>query len=467
MNGCHSTRLLNICVWSLCRCGNLDRADSVIVDAIRIGIRPDPASHDTLIATHSHFNRIHSALSALRRMRHSGLRPSLRAYNALLSASSRLRLPDLSLDLLADIPSPDACSYNTLLHCLFRSGRPSDALRVFDSMRVPPSHITYNTILDGLCRSHGNVSNAVRLLRHLERSGSIPPTRVDTYNVVIAGLCRSGRLRQARKMLAGMPVPPNVITYTTVMRGCFRYKMFHNGFQLFDEMRSKGIAPDLFAYCTVIGALVKAGKTDEAYDCIERMLNYASVSMEGELDVHCYNTVLNAYCKTGALDEAFKLVGEMVEAGMRTDEYTHTILIDGLCRAGRTDEATQIHAQRWRHVEEWSSEEERGGLVASNCLIDRLCKEGEVDWALRVFRGMGVRDAVTYTAMVHGLCSRRRFHSAFEMVMECLRGGLWVPCTVSGAVLDGLTCAGYRRDARVLRSAIRIAKILKSKPRGE
>ncbi|KAK1314358.1 hypothetical protein QJS10_CPA06g01982 [Acorus calamus] len=75
-------------------------------------------------------------------MRDSGLHP-LRAYNAPLPPSPpRLHLPDLSLDLHSDIPSPDACFYNTLLYCLFRSKRPSDTLRFFDSMRVPLEQLT-------------------------------------------------------------------------------------------------------------------------------------------------------------------------------------------------------------------------------------------------------------------------------------------------------------------------------------
>ena len=49
MVGKLSTRLLNISVASFCKAKQLKRAESVIVDGIRLGVLPDVVTYNALI----------------------------------------------------------------------------------------------------------------------------------------------------------------------------------------------------------------------------------------------------------------------------------------------------------------------------------------------------------------------------------------------------------------------------------
>ncbi|TVU01400.1 hypothetical protein EJB05_53169, partial [Eragrostis curvula] len=164
---------------------------------------------------------------------------------------------------------------------------------------VAPCATTYNTLLDGLFRA-GHATNAYRMFRYLQRVGlpigivveisdssasggrstTVQPNfTIVTYNTMINGLCRSGKVGSARmvlKELGRAGHAPNVITYTTVMKCCFRYGRFHQGLETFLSLLEGGYISDAFPYCTVISALVKKGRMQEANTYCELVIQSGS-----------------------------------------------------------------------------------------------------------------------------------------------------------------------------------------------
>lgn len=52
-----------------------------------------------------------------------------------------------------------------------------------------------------------------------------------------------------------------------------------------------------------------------------------------------FNLLIKAAVRCGEVDEGAELLREMVRRGMRADAYGYSTVIDGLCRAGRVEEA--------------------------------------------------------------------------------------------------------------------------------
>ena len=163
-----STRLMNVGIAALCRGGSLDRAKSVLVDAIRLGLPPDVVTYNTLLAAHCRAAGLDAGLAVVHRMREAGVSPDAVTYYSLIAGATcrllTLRALDLFDEILRSGVVPDSWSYNAkLMHCLFRSGHPEDAYRVFMDMTekgVAPSATTYNTLLYGLFRA-GHATNAL------------------------------------------------------------------------------------------------------------------------------------------------------------------------------------------------------------------------------------------------------------------------------------------------------------------
>ncbi|KAL8210241.1 hypothetical protein R6Q57_006973 [Mikania cordata] len=194
------------------------------------------------------------------------------------------------------------------------------------------------------------------------------------------------------------------------MKYCFRFGQFDEGIEFFYEMKNKGYTYDAFSYCTVGSAFAKIGRLEEAHKCYELMIEKGI-----ELDIVCYNILGNI---AGNIDGALKHLRYMDALGFDFN------------------------------------------LVAYNCMVDRLCKAGCINKALKIFGTMDVRDSITYTSLVHNLCKERRFLTASKVLLACLNQGMKVFRSTQRVVVKGLRFAGLDSEARKLQSKIRLARIL-------
>ena len=155
------------------------------------------------------------------------------------------------------------------------------------------------------------------------------------------------------------------------------------------------------------------------------------------------------------MDDALELLNMMEEGGLESDEYTFSILVNGLCKMGQIGAAEK---QIWSmHMMGMKS-----NVVAYNCLIDALCKSNEVDAAIRVLHSMKLKDDFTYTSLVHGLCKVGRYHMASKFLRICLHEGNNVLASAKRAVIAGLHSVGFKNDLRKVQSALYMARLLRS-----
>ena len=84
-----STRLMNVGIATLCRGGSLDRAESVLVDAIRLSLPPDVVTYNTLLAAHCRVAGLNAGLAVVHRMREAGVSPDAVTYYSLIAGAAR------------------------------------------------------------------------------------------------------------------------------------------------------------------------------------------------------------------------------------------------------------------------------------------------------------------------------------------------------------------------------------------
>ncbi|KAB2049403.1 hypothetical protein ES319_A13G174000v1 [Gossypium barbadense] len=419
-----STRLLNVCIGSLFKAHKLEKAESVIINGIRLGVLPDVVTYNISIDAYCCFG-IDAGYAILHRMREADVTLDIISYNSLIASTTRNHQIDRSFDLFDEMIqrgiAPDVWSYNILMHDLFKLGKPDLANRIFKDIIIAeysPSIATFNIMMNGLCKN-GYTNNAFMLFRNLQHHGFVP--ELLTYNILVSGLCKIGRLRK---------------------------KKFEERIELLLEMKSKRYTFVGFAYCTVIGALIKIGKAKQV---TEFMVDMTEIGIE--LDIVSYNTLINFYCKTGESEKAYKLLDEIEKKGLECDKYTHTIMIDGLCRAGNIKGAAQ-------HLKYMNMMGFDSNLVAYNCLVDGLCKVVQIDDKIKVYKSMEVRDSFTYSFLVYSLCRDKRYHFVAKLLLSCLRSGMKILKSAQRAVLLGLRYSGFPGEAKRLKSKIRIARIL-------
>ncbi|KAL1223798.1 Pentatricopeptide repeat-containing protein [Cardamine amara subsp. amara] len=448
-----STKLLNISIDSLCKFRNLEKAESLIIDGIRLGVLPNVITYNTLIKGYSRFIGIDEAYAVTRRMREAGIKPNVATYNSLISGASRNlmlnRVLQLFDEMLQSGLSPDMWSYNTLMSCYFKLGKHGEAFRILHQdihlAGLCPGVDTYNILLDALCKS-GHTDNAIELFKDLK--SRVKPELM-TYNILINGLCKSRRVNSAIWMLRELKksgYTPNAVTYTTMLKLYFKTKRFEKGLRLFWKMKEEGYTFDGYANCAVVSALIKTGKAEEAYECMKELVRSGTRSQ----DIVSYNTLLNLYFKDGNLDAVDDLLDEIDRKGLKPDDYTHTIIVHGLLSVGYTGGAE-------KHLACMGKMGMKPSVVTCNCLIDGLCKAGHVDRAMRLFESMEVRDEFTYTSVVHNLCKDARLVCASKLLLLCYNKGMKIPSSARRAVLSGLRMTVSYQAARKTHHKIKAA----------
>ena len=82
-----------------------------------------------------------------------------------------------------------------------------------------PDNITYNTILDALCKK-GQLTKVRDVLQEMKNAGLVP--NKNTYNILVHGYCRLKWLKEASVVIDLMTkdgMLPDVWTYNTLVKG--------------------------------------------------------------------------------------------------------------------------------------------------------------------------------------------------------------------------------------------------------
>jgi pentatricopeptide repeat protein len=123
---------------------------------------------------------------------------------------------------------PTVCTYNILIDCCCRAGRPDLGLAFFCRLLrtgLKAEQITANTILKCLCYAKRTDEAVTVLLHRMSDLGCVP--NVLSYNTVLKGLCEDHRSQQALDLLQTMgreggACSPDVVAYSTVIHGFFK-----------------------------------------------------------------------------------------------------------------------------------------------------------------------------------------------------------------------------------------------------
>ncbi|KAJ6432807.1 hypothetical protein OIU84_019939 [Salix udensis] len=221
-----------------------------------------------------------------------------------------------------------------------------------------------------------------------------------------------GRIDEAlrlREEIESLKLSPDVVTYNTLINGCFEHGSSEEGFKLIDEMEGRGMKLNSVTYNVMVKWFVKKGKMDEVDKTV------------------------------GKMDEAFQLMDEMGRKGLKMDSVTLNTMLHALCRERKLDEAHDLLCSAHR----------RGYFVDEKVCLKKALKLFNT-W---ISKGKDV-DAVSYNTIILALCKEKRFGEAFDLLAEMEEKKLGPDYYTYNAILSGLTDAGRMKDAEEFISKI-------------
>ncbi|KAK7405363.1 hypothetical protein VNO78_06612 [Psophocarpus tetragonolobus] len=339
---------------------------------------------------------------------------------------------------------PTLSIHNSLINALVNASLVTAAEKVLKAMHQRDV-VSYNTLMKGLCKA-GRTRHALASLCEMEGEG-IPPDEV-TYMTLIQACYNEGDVdcclrlyHEMEEKGVGMKIPPHV--YSLVICGLCKVGKVVEGCVVFEGMVKRECKGHKAVYTAVIDGFAKSGDLDSAMAFFERMKGDGV-----EPDEVTYGAVVSGLCKGGRVEEALGYFRFCKESGVGVNAVFYSSLIDGLGKVGRVDEAERL-------FEEMVGEGCLQDSYCYNALMDGLCKNGRVDEALALFRRMeqeGCEQTVyTFTILISELFKERRNEDALKMWDEMIDKGVTPNVACFRALSIGLCLSGkVARACKVL-----------------
>ncbi|MQM04453.1 hypothetical protein Taro_037249 [Colocasia esculenta] len=223
---------------------------------------------------------------------------------------------------------------------------PEIALEFFHFCSSLPGYrhdcFTYNRLFSILSRSPVvDVGLVRRLLDEMEKEGV--RGNISTVNILIS-IFGGVELGRCLELVKKWSLRFNRYTYKCLLQAYLRSLDVEKAFEVHEEMRRRGYNLDIFAYNMLLDALDKADKMTGKRGKSDEFLSYFHdmITKGFTLNLIAYNTIIQALARNHMVDKVFFVLSKMIENECRPNEFTYSVIIDGLAREGKLYRVNEI-----------------------------------------------------------------------------------------------------------------------------
>merc|ERR1719281_131364 len=96
---------------------------------------------------------------------------------------------------------------------------------------------------------------------------------VVTYSTMIKGYCQNGDMRKGflifERLKRDGNLKPDEIMYNSLLDGCARNVLVDEGLRLLEEMQNEGVKPSNFTLSLLVKLMGRARRLDQAFSIVE------------------------------------------------------------------------------------------------------------------------------------------------------------------------------------------------------
>ncbi|KAF8714856.1 hypothetical protein HU200_027390 [Digitaria exilis] len=356
---------------------------------------------------------------------------------AALHIFSSLHSPPLSLP-------PSEHSYRHVISLLCKSGRHSDALKLFDQMMDQSGCFPdagFFSFVAGSCTHAGLLDAAATLLARGSQFGC--HIEAYAYNKLMNSFIAHGRAQEAVALFESWIqeglYSPDVWSFNVVIKGVCRVSNVRKALELVERMGEFGCSPDTVTHNILVDGLCRVNEVNKGREVLRR-LQRDGVCMP---NVVTYTSVISGYCKAGRMEDAMAVYNDMLESGTKPNTITYNVLINGYGKAGDIESAVGMYQQLMlRRCPP--------DVVTFSSLIDGYCRCGQLDGAMRIWKEMAQYhiqpNVYTFSIMIHSVCKQNRSEDALGLLRELnMREDIAPRAFIYNPVIDVL-CKGGKVD---------------------
>ncbi|GMI68856.1 hypothetical protein like AT4G37170 [Hibiscus trionum] len=368
-----------------------------------------------------------------------------------------------AIQILHQVEKPPAALYSTLIQLCCQNRALNDGKTVHKHMKFSgflPGVVICNRLLDMYAKC-GSLSDAQNLFDEMSERD------LCSWNTLISGYAKMGMLKEAKKLFDEMPERDN-FSWTAMISGYVRFDKPKEALELYrmKEMSllsklnkftvSSVLAASAAMGCLIIGKEIHGRITRAGLD-LDDVVWSALMDMYGKCgsitearsvfdklvdrDIVTWTAMIDRYFKDGRREEGFELFRQLMESGVRPNEFTFAGVLNACADAAAGEIGKQVHGYMTRiHFNPLS--------FAASALVHMYSKCGNVENAKRVFNGMPQPDLVSWTSLINGYAQNGQPDEALEYFELLLKSnteldhitfvGVLSACTHAGLVDKGL-----------------------------
>ncbi|KAL3520100.1 hypothetical protein ACH5RR_018249 [Cinchona calisaya] len=363
------------------------------------------------------------------------------SWTTLMNGLLKVGRVDEAEMLFSEMPMRDIAAWNAMIYGYFANGRVDDAMNLFDMM-PSRNEISWTSIISGLDQ-HGRSDEALWIFAKMVRFGVLPTT--STFSSVITAcvnvldlylgvqvhgyIVKLGCLydeyvsaslitfyANCKKMndshkVFNEKLHMNVVVWTSLLTGYGSNSRHDEALNVMGDMFRNGVLPNRSSFTSALNSSSEMASVDQGKE-----IHGAAIKLGLDSDSFLGNSLVVMYSKCGNINDgiiifkeisdknivswnsvivgcaqhgcgkwALTFFGQMIHAGVCPDDITFTGLLSACSHAGML--------QKGRHFFEYLRQHEaiEVKLEHYSCMLDVLCRCGELEEAENLIRNMSVR----------------------------------------------------------------------------
>jgi len=284
-------------------------------------------------------------------------------------------------NLFVEIPHPNVVSWNTSISGYVHAGQFKKALSLFTKLersQVCADTFTFTSAMVA-CAQLSLLKLGSSIHSKTVRLGMDNNTIVANCLIDMYGKC--GSVERVIRIFSDI-ADKDVISWNSVIAACANNGNIGLGFKFLQLMPN----PDVVSYNGLINGIAQAGKIEDAVRILSTMSCPNSSS---------WNSVITGFVNRSRVPEALEMFGKMHLRNLQMDEFTFSIILNGIASLSALTWGMLIHCCTVKYGLDSS-------VVVGSALIDMYSKCGQVNDAESIFNVLSNRNLVSWNAMIYG-----------------------------------------------------------------
>lgn len=233
-------------------------------------------------------------------------------------------------------------------------------------------------------------------------------------------------------------VIPNKYTYPFVLKACSGLQAVEDGKMVHDQARRNGLVSDVYISTALVDFYAKCGCLVEARKVFDIM---------PERDVVAWNAMVAGSSLHGLYGDAMRLVVQMQEEGLCPNPSTVVAVLPAIGEVNGLSAGKAVHGYCVRRSF-------HSDVMVATGLLDMYGKCGCLVYASRIFDLMGMKNEVTWGAMIGAYVSCDFASQSLELYDQMLRDGLCPSPVILGTILRACSNMTDLRRGRQIHGSI-------------